>query len=369
LVWIAFYRKYPLVLQGNKKHMPQNSKSKTEKQSIETDSPPVSTHRMKYLQLAEYINHLIEIDELKINDKLPSLNQLIEKLKISKETALKGLSYLTEKGIIEAEYRKGYYVKKKSQYQPYRICLIFDKMNVLRDRGYQSFLEKIKGQADVDVYFHHHNFKVFEKLVDENLSNYTHFVIVTFLQGNTTEVLNRIPPQKRIILDYEEKNLTGDYTCIYQDYKTDIQESLTELLPQLEKYSRLVLIAPLEAFHAKEVIKGFETFSKLNHKSHIIYNTVDEKHCKNGDVYITFSRYDQDDVSIIKLARKNQWTLGKDIGLISYNDTAVKEILENGITLIFKYFNKMGEEAAKAILTKTTVTMRDPAKVILRNSL
>lgn len=349
--------------------MPSTSKHKTGKKIAENETAPASAHRMKYLQLAEYINHLIEIEELKINDRLPSLNQLIEKLKISKETALKGLNYLSEKGIIESEYRKGYYVKKKKQYQPYRICMILDKMNVLRDRVYDSFLKTIKDKGVVDVYFHHHNFKVFEKLVNENLSNYTHFVITTFLHGNTTEVINRIPAQKRIILDYEEKNLTGDYTCIYQDYKTDIQESLTELAPQLDKYSRLVLIAPLEAFHAREVINGFETFCKLNNKNHIIYNTVDENSCKKGDAYITFSRYDQDDVSIIKLARKNKWTLGKDIGLISYNDTAVKEILENGITVISTDFNKMGEEAAKAILTKKTVTMRDPAKVILRNSL
>lgn len=328
-----------------------------------------STHRMKYLQLAEYINHLIEIEELKINDRLPSLNQLIEKLKISKETALKGLNYLSEKGIIESEYRKGYYVKKKKQYHPYRICLILDKMNVLRDRVYHSFLQTIKDKADVDVYFHHHNFKVFEKLVDENLSNYTHFVIITFLHGNTAEVLNRIPAQKRIILDYEEKNLKGDYTCIYQDYKTDIQESLTKLLPQLEKYSRLVLIAPPEAFHAKEVIKGFEAFANLNAKKSKILNTVDESFAIKGDAYITFSRYDQDDVAIIKLARKKNWKLGKDIGLISYNDTAVKEVLENGITVISTDFNKMGEEAAKSIINKQIIKMRDPAKIILRNSL
>jgi len=335
----------------------------------EADPSPVSAHRMKYLQLAEYINHLIETNQLKINDRLPSLNQLIEKLKISKETTLKGLNYLSEKGIIESEYRKGYYVKKKAQYHPYRICLILDKMNVLRDRVYQSFLAAVKDQADVDVYFHNHNFKVFEKLVDENLANYTHFVITTFLHGNTAEVLNRIPAQKRIILDYREEDLKGDYTCIYQDYKTDIFESLTELMPQLEKYSRMVLIAPLEAFHATEVIKGFENFCKSKKKKYKIYHTVNESLCKKGDAYITFSRYDQDDVAVIKLARKNNWKLGKDVGLISYNDTAVKEVLENGITVISTDFNKMGEEAAKAILTKEVVQMRDPAKVILRNSL
>lgn len=326
-------------------------------------------HRMKYLHLAEYITNLIENNELKINDRLPTLKQLTETLKISKETALKGLNYLSEKGIIESEYRKGYYVKKKKQHSPYRICLILDKMNVLRDRVYQSFLETIKDKAETDVYFHHHNFKVFEKLIDENLNNYTHFVVITFFKENPEGILNSIPPHKRIVIDHQEKNLKGQYTCIYQDHKSDLVDALTNLLPQLEKYSRLVLISPLEAFHAKDIIEGFEIFTKRYDKNCQIYNTVDEATFKKGDAYITFSRYDQDDISIIKLTRKNNWKLGKDIGLISYNDTAVKEILENGITVISTDFNKMGEEAAKAILSKEPVTMRDHAKVILRNSL
>src|SRR5690606_28339645 len=116
---------------------------------------------------------------LKINDRLPSLNQLTSQLKISKETALKGLRYLLEKGIIESEDRKGYYLKRVKQYLPYRVCLILDKMNVLRDQVYQSFIETIKDQAEIGVYFHHDDFEVFKKLVEENLGNYTHFVIVT----------------------------------------------------------------------------------------------------------------------------------------------------------------------------------------------
>jgi len=321
------------------------------------------------MQLVDYINTQIESDQLKINDRLPSLNQLTEKLGISKETALKGLNYLSEKGIIESEYRKGYYVKKKAQYLPYRICLILDKMNVLRDRVYQSFLETIKDHADVDVYFHHHNFKVFEKLIEENLNNYTHFVVITFFKEKPTDILNKIPAHKRIILDYQEKGLKGEYTCIYQDHKSDIVDSLTELLPQLEKYKRLVLISPPEAFHAKNIVEGFEIFAKRYEKDYRIFNTIDEVTAKQGDAYITFSRYDQDDVNIIKIARKKDWKLGKDIGLISYNDTAVKEVLENGITVISTDFNMMGKEAAKAIINKEPVTMRDPAKVILRNSL
>lgn len=326
-------------------------------------------HRLKYMQLVDYVMLQIEQNKLAINDRLPSLNQLTSELRISKETALKGLQYLSEKGIIESEYRKGYYVKRLKLHQPYRICLILDKMNVLRDRVYQAFLETIHDKAEVDVFFHHHNFKVFEKLVDENLNSYTHFVVVTFFRENPSSVLNKIPPHKRIILDRYEQDLEGIYSCIYQDHKSDLVDSLTTLLPQLEKYRRLILVAPLEAFHAKDLIDGFETFAKKHKKNHKIIHQVQSDSFKKGDAYITFSRYDEDDVDIIKLCREKKWKLGKDIGLISYNDTAVKEVLEEGITVISTDFRKMGEEAANTILNETPITLRDPATVIIRKSL
>ncbi|WP_240903116.1 GntR family transcriptional regulator [Sphingobacterium sp. SGG-5] len=327
------------------------------------------TQRLKYMQLVDFIISQIENDKLGINDRLPTLNQLTSQLKISKETALKGLTYLSEKGIIESEYRKGYYVKRLRQLQSYRVCLIFDKMNVLRDTVYQAFLETIKDHAEVEVFFHHHNFKVFEKLIEENLNNYTHFVVVTFFKENPSAILNKIPSHKRIVIDHREPGLHGDYTCIYQDHKSDIIESLTELLPRLDKYQRLVLLAPLEAFHAQDLIEGFTTFAKQYEKPHKVLHTINEASAKKGDAYITFSRYDQDDVDIIKIARKKKWKLGKDIGLLSYNDTAVKEVLEDGITVISTDFYKMGQEAARAILNRTPVMLRDPAKVIIRNSL
>ncbi len=326
-------------------------------------------HRMKYMQLAEHINHQIETDQLHVNDRLPSLKQLEEQLGMSKETVLKGLNYLSEKGIIESVYRKGYYVRRKAQHHPYRIFFLLDKMNILRDRIYYSFLNTIKDFADVDVFFHHHNFKVFEKLILENLNNYTHFVITTFLREDPSALLNQIPPHKRIIIDYDEKNLSGDYTSIYQDFKSNIYDSLVELLPRLKKYNQLILIAPEEAYHAHAVIAGFKLFCKEYKFKNKISHTVEEEAFEKGNVYITFGRYDLDDVSIIKLSRKNNWKLGKDIGLLSYNDTAVKEVLENGITVISTDFDKMGEEAAKSIIEKKIIRMRDPSKVILRNSL
>ena len=74
-------------------------------------------------------------------------------------------------------------------------------------------------------------------------------------------------------------------------------------------------------------------------------------------------------MALIKLAKKKGYELGKEIGLISYNDTAVKEILEGGITVISTDFEMMGKTAASVILDRNTVYKRNPTKVIIRNSL
>jgi len=325
--------------------------------------------RMKYLQLVDHIHALIEKNDLHIGDRIPSLNQLQDQLGMSKETVLKGLNYLLEKGIIESVYRKGYYVKKKQVEHSYRILLLLDKMNTMREQIYQSLLVETKGTAAIDVYFHHHNFNVFRNIITENINNYTHFVIVTFLKEDPSPIINLIPPNKRIIIDYNQLGLSGNYTAIYQDYEYDIYNSLTLLQNNIQKYQRIILIAHPEALHAEHVINGFVRYCEESSINYDIIPDVDETKFKKHTAFITFSRYDSDDVSLIKLAKKHGFTLGEDIGLISYNDTDVKEILEGGITVISTDFRAMGKAAAKAVLQKKTLNERNPTQVIIRKSL
>ena len=61
--------------------------------------------------------------------------------------------------------------------------------------------------------------------------------------------------------------------------------------------------------------------------------------------------------------------MAKDVGLISYNDTILKEILEGGITTISTDFKKMGKALAKIIFEKKKVTIENPNDLIVRNSL
>ena len=107
-------------------------------QNLDVTEQKKPASRMKYLQLVDYINSLIEDGTLQIGDQIPSLNQLQTQLHMSKETLLKGLNYLLEMGVIEAIYRKGYFVKKISINHSYHVFLLLDKMNVMREQIYRS---------------------------------------------------------------------------------------------------------------------------------------------------------------------------------------------------------------------------------------
>ena len=325
--------------------------------------------KMKYQQLADYIITLIENDELHIGDQIPSLKQLQLQLKMSKETLLKGLNELVEKGIIESVYRKGYFVRKKTIQHNFRVFLLLDKMNILREQFYRNLFNQLQPRADIDIYFHHHNYQVFEKLIRENLGKYTHYVIATFLKEDVAPLLNLIPDKKRIIIDLNQQGLNGNYTCIYQDYGYDIFHSLHKLKAELAKYQRLILVAHSEAIHARLVIEGFLHYCTEMECPYLIQSEIDEKNFQKGNAYVTFSRYDTDDVKLIKLARKKKLKLGKDVGLISYNDTEVKEILEDGITVISTDFDAMGKTVAQAILDDKIIVKRNTTRVIKRHSL
>ncbi len=61
--------------------------------------------------------------------------------------------------------------------------------------------------------------------------------------------------------------------------------------------------------------------------------------------------------------------IGKDVGIISYNETPLKEILLDGITVITTDHGFMGETAARLILNDSVEKIKNPFSFIRRKSL
>ena len=73
--------------------------------------------------------------------------------------------------------------------------------------------------------------------------------------------------------------------------------------------------------------------------------------------------------NVIKKARGKNLQIGKEVGIISYNDSPLKEILLDGITVITTDHNQMGETAARLILENSKEKIKNPFVLIRRGSL
>jgi len=86
---------------------------------------------------------------------------------------------------------------------------------------------------------------------------------------------------------------------------------------------------------------------------------------KPGTVYIVTEETDL--ALIIKKVRKSNYQLGEGVGILSFNETALKEILD--ITVITTDFEAMGKTGANMLLNKDFKQVKNPFKIIRRNSL
>jgi DNA-binding LacI/PurR family transcriptional regulator len=98
-----------------------------------------------------------------------------------------------------------------------------------------------------------------------------------------------------------------------------------------------------------------------------MYGHYNDGLLKKGRAYLVFS--DNDMVNFIKRCKQKEWVIGKDIGLIGYDDTPIKEILLDGITVISTDFAAMGKTAAKMILGEHRGFMENPSGLTVRKTL
>ncbi|WP_276166142.1 GntR family transcriptional regulator [Zobellia alginiliquefaciens] len=335
------------------------------KLSIEKNSK-----KPKYLLLADSITSQIEQKQLVLNQRLPSVNKLSAHFNFSRETVFKALNHLSEKGIVRAVDKIGYFVNDLSVETEFKVFFMLDKFTPFKEDLYNSLIARLGDKVKVRLYFHHQNEEIFAPLILDNLKNYTHFVITTYIRDSKTvkKVLNKVPPEKLIILDKYEPNIDGDCGMVFQDFENDIFNLLSENLERVKKYNKLMLLNPLNAPHGDFVQKGFERFCTEFSFESDVQNGFSTDYFEKGCLYITIDAYDRDMVEIIKMCRKVGWKLGNEIGLISYNDTSTKEILDGGISVISTDFKKMGEEAAKMILEGRRERKGNESQLILRSS-
>lgn len=319
----------------------------------------------KYKQIIQSIEIAIAENRLQKGDKLPSVNKVSLEFSISRDTVLLAYDELKKRGIVFAILGKGYYVKSVEFSFEQRYFVLFDELNAFKEDLYTSFLETIDNKAQVDIYFHHFNLIMFRKLINESNGNYSKYIIMPTNLAGAATVIKTLPKNDVYILDQTNSELS-DYPSVHQNFVKDMYSLLLEGKSKLDLYQQLVLIFPGQ----KEpigMVEGFLKFCLDYGFTHEVISTFDAHFMQKGTVFVIPN--DRQLVEVIDYAKAQHFQLGIDYAIISYNETPLKKVVENGITTISTDFKKMGKSLAEMVLSNQKFQLENDCKMIIRKSL
>ena len=324
----------------------------------------------KYLQLANAITKAINEGKLKKGEALPSINELSFEFEISRDTAEKGYKHLKSIGILGSVPGKGYFIKNVEVDDHLKILMLFNKLSPHKKIIYDAFVASLPQTAAIDFFIYNNDFTFFKKLLTSRIDQYSHYLVMPhFKDGgeNVHEVINRIPKEKLIIIDKLIPGITGTFSAVYQNFEKDIYMALELAIPLLSKYHTLKIICQEYAIFPKEIVKGFLNFCHQYAFNFVVVVNLNDVAINEGDVFITHMETDL--VVLIEKILTTKLQVGKEVGVISYNESPLKKIILNGITTISTDFQLMGERAALAVLESSTELEEMPFHLISRASL
>jgi DNA-binding transcriptional regulator YhcF (GntR family) len=329
----------------------------------------------KYIQVVKAIKGLITSETLKYGDKIPSINNLSADYYLSRDTVEKAYTILKKQGIIESVKGKGYYISHNSDLSKYKILLLFNKLSSYKKEIFNSLVIALEDRAEIAFHVYHCEYSLFKKILDQQKEIFDYFIIMPHFKKECEQkaisLINELPKEKLILLDNELEGIKSFFGSVFQDFKQDIYNALKKLTSKLKKYERLILVFPSQSSYPypENILSGFKKYAVEEGFQYVVISEIGESIVpQNKEAYILIEENDL--VNLIKMVRRTKGLkIGKNLGILSYNETPLKEVLQKGITVITTDFEKMGKLTAEMILTRQGMKIKNDFKVIERESL
>ena len=323
---------------------------------------PGNSGTTKVKLLVDALCDAIGQGKFKPGEVLPSVNQLSKEYNLSRDTVFKAYRELKKRGIIHSTRAKGYYVAGAT----HKVLLMLDIYSPFKDVLYNSFVRSLPSNFKVDLVFHFYNEHLFETVLNDAAGRYNYYVIMNFSNERLHNSLKKLDPSRLLILDLGDFE-KFDYAYVCQDFGKSVYNALAEHASFFKKYKKFVLYLPNDCEHPKILIPYFRKFAdNFAIRAEVITSPKRFRITKNTAFLIIQQK---DLVRTVKICREKNLMIGRDIGLIAYNDTPMYEIIENGITVISTDFALMGRRAAECLKTGNRLQEIIPARMIIRGSL
>ncbi|MEN8123372.1 MAG: GntR family transcriptional regulator [Bacteroidota bacterium] len=316
---------------------------------------------LKFQQLVDAIINSISQNQLKQGEMLPSVNQIMKESQLSRDTVFKAYAELKKRGIVESVPNRGYFVTRRIT----RVFLFLDTFKAYKEVLYHSFINHLPKNISVDLHFHHYNINVFEKLIKESIGKYSKYIVMNFNHQNVPNIINNIPAEQLLVIDWKV-HTSDKQSVVFQNFGDAVYRCLTKNITSIKKYKEFIYYYPPFTYHPKESIDYFKRFCAENNVKHKIILETDKFKIKKDGLYFLVS--DRTLASFLDQCSKNGFKPGREVGVISYNETPMKKYVKNGITVISTDFELMGKKAAEFVASGKPIQFEVPTTLKIRSS-
>ncbi len=316
---------------------------------------------LKFQQLVDSILDSISRNQLKAGDMLPSVNQIMKECQLSRDTVFKAYAELKKRGVVESVPNRGYFVTKHRT----KVFLFLDTFKAYKEVLYGSFLKHLPKSISVDLHFHHYNISVFEKIISESLGKYSSYIVMNFDHSRVSGIIDKIPRDQLLIIDWKI-HATLEQSAVYQDFGKAVYSCLSQQIEKISLYKELTFYYPTFTYHPKDSIEYFKKFCNDYKLKYSVIFEPQKFRIKKGGLYLLVS--DRTLATFLDQCAEKDFEPGREVGVISYNETPMKKYVKNGITVISTDFELMGQKAAEFVISGQPIHVEVPTTLKMRSS-
>ena len=179
-------------------------------------------------------------------------------------------------------------------------------------------------------------------------------------------IINKIPQDKLLVIDWNIHS-NENHSCVYQDFGQIVYDILSDNVERIRTYNHFIYLYPEKmTFHPKASIDNFNRFCNDYSINSMVEFDPKNIDIQKGDLYLLVS--DRTLAMLLDQATIKGLEIGKDFGIISYNETPMKKYVKEGITVISTDFTLMGKKAAEFVLNPGPLKYVVPTQLINRKS-
>ncbi|MFK8162246.1 MAG: GntR family transcriptional regulator [Lewinella sp.] len=319
----------------------------------------------KHEQIVSGVLTSIEDQLIERGQMLPSINQMSSHLGFARKTIDRAYSELKDRGVVESRNRKGFFVSSEAVDQTIRVALVLYEFRPFQEMFYNVFRESVGANVQVDTFFHHNNISVFEDIVTKVSGHYGLYVVAPVLDTRTPKILDQVISNRLLLVDrfVETKDKVSH---IIQEFGQSTFQVLTKLQERIKKYDKIELFFREGMPYPQEILAACRRFCrehkvKLEVKDQYVSGTL-----KTNVLYLTVG--DTDLWTLLEDCIDQGLELGRDLGILSHNESRIKKIVHGGVSTWSTDFGRMAELAADFVLNRKPEQITVPTVFIDRNS-